>query len=154
MNCDFKQTTASALSDLGPRSDVVEGDRETLLKMFIELDEQHTSSFTKTQPSALLRLRKDRRQPPGRYSVQDVMAEARRHNRVCPREAEWQHLHVMLGQEAPASLSGGELKRTPPLLRRIRLRDQVEWAAEKGQLLDVMDFLQRLREDQWMHMGS
>jgi hypothetical protein len=154
MDSRFKRTTTSAPADLGPLPEVAETDRDTLLKMFIELDEQHTSSFTKTQPSSLMRLRKDQRRPLGGYSVQDVMAEARRHNRVCPKEAEWQHLQAILGHEAPAALSGSELRGTPPLLRRIRLRDQVEWAAEKGRLLDVMDFLQRLREDQWMHMGS
>lgn len=154
MDSGFKHTTTTALADLGPLPDVVESDSETLWKMFIELDEQHTSSFSKTQPSAMAPLTPNQQRPLGGYSVQEVMAEARRHNRVCPSEAEWQNLQVLLGHEAPASLSGTELKKTPALLRRIRLRDQVEWAAQKGRLLEVMDFLQRLREDQWMHMGT
>lgn len=152
MDSQFKQTTV--LADLGPLPEVVESDSETLWKMFVELDEQHTSSFTRTQPSAITPLAEDGAQPLGGYSVQEVMAEARRNNRVCPREHEWQELHAILGPDAPAPLRGVEMKMTPPLLRRIRLRDQVEWAAQKGRVLEVMDFLQRLREDQWMHMGT
>lgn len=152
MDRQFKQTTV--LADLGPLPEVVESDSETLWKMFIELDEQHTSSFTKTQPSGITPLSGDEHRLPGGYSVQEVMGEARRHNRVCPTEAEWQRLHAILGHDAPASLAGSELKKTPALQRRIRLRDQVEWAAVKGRLLEVMDFLQGLREDQWMHMGG
>lgn len=151
MDSDFKQTTVVA--DLGPLPEVIETDSETLWKMFVELDEQHTSSFTKTQPSAITPLAGEHPRLPGGYSVQEVMAEVRRNNRVCPKEAEWQNLHAMLAPQAPAPLTGSELKKTPPLLRRIRLRDQVEWAAENGQLMEVMDFLQKLREDQWMHMG-
>jgi hypothetical protein len=151
MDSQFKHTTV--LADLGPLPEVVESDSETLWKMFVELDEQHTSSFTRTQPSTITPLTEAQKQPAGGYSVQEVMAEARRNNRVCPKEHEWQQLHAVLGRDAPAPLTGTELKKTPPLLRRIRLRDQVEWAAQKEQLVEVMDFLQRLREDQWMHMG-
>ena len=151
MENPFKQTTV--LADLGPLPDVVESNSETLWKMFIELDEQHTSSFTKTQPSSIAPLAEESRPLRGGYSVQEVMAEARRNNRVCPKEQEWLQLHAILGPDAPVPLTGAELKRTAPLLRRIRLRDQVEWAARTDQLLAVMDYLQGLREDQWMHMG-
>lgn len=151
MDSQFKHSTVRA--DLGPLPEVTESDSETLWKMFVELDEQHTSSFTKTQPSTITPLSEPQSPQPGGYSVQEVMAEARRNNRVCPKEHEWQQLHAILGRDAPAPLAGVELKKTAPLLRRIRLRDQVEWAAQKGLLVDVMDFVQRLREDQWMHMG-
>lgn len=147
----------SGLADLGPLPDVAETDSETLLKMFVELDEQHSAGFLKTLPSSLAALQQCSGDALDAISVQYVMSEARRNNRVCPVEAEWRRLHSLLaaaGAEPPPPLHGMELRRSPPLVRRIRVRDQVEWAAQHGVLREVLSFIQSLGEEQWLHMGD
>jgi hypothetical protein len=73
------RTRTSVLADLGPLPEVIETNSETLWKMFVELDEQHTASFVKTVPSSIGDLGSEDRQPAGDLSVQVVMAEATRH---------------------------------------------------------------------------
>jgi hypothetical protein len=51
-------------------------------------------------------------------------------------------------------MTGAELRRSPPLVRRIRMRDQVEWAAQHGLLRELFDFIESLPEDHWLHMGE
>jgi hypothetical protein len=151
------RTRTSVLADLGPLPEVIETNSETLWKMFVELDEQHTASFVKTVPSSIGDLGSEDRQPAGDLSVQVVMAEARRHNRVCPIATEWQRLHALLASvaaDAPPPMTGAELRRSPPLVRRIRMRDQVEWAAQHGLLRELFDFIESLPEDHWLHMGE
>jgi len=86
------------------------------------------------------------------------MATARRFNRVCPVESEWLRLQSILteygGSDAPGAVQGAALKRMPPLAKRMVVRDQVEWAAERGCLLQVYAFLEALSEDRWIHMGD
>lgn len=96
---------------------------------------------------------------PRKVSVQDVMVEARRFNRVCPKPAEWERLHALLplgpnGRPAPAPISGAAWKATPAMPKRMRLRDQVEWADQYGGLDAVMAFLKGLSEQQWHHMDE
>jgi hypothetical protein len=42
----------------------------------------------------------------------------------------------------------------PALAKRAALRDQVEWAADRGCLTQVRDFLRSLSEDNWTYMGN
>lgn len=151
------RTRTSVLADLGPLPEVVETNSETLWKMFVELDEQHSAGFQKTVPSALVGLPGLEKPRAEALSVQTVMTQARRHNRVCPVEREWNRLYAALqaaGPDAPAPLTGSELRRSPPLVRRIRVRDQVEWAARHGILGEVHSLLESLPEDHWLHMGD
>lgn len=157
MDSQWQHRKTTVLADLGPLPEVVETDSETLWKMFVELDEQHAASFSRTVPSTVTGLWSDGESQQEALSVQTVMAEARRHNRVCPIEVEWRRLHALLlnaAPDAPAPIVGAELRRTPPLVRRIRVRDQVEWAAERGLLREVLDFIEALPEDHWIHMGE
>lgn len=151
------RTRTSVLADLGPLPEVTETNSETLWKMFVELDEQHSAGFLKTVPSAVATLGAHDTPRPETLSVQSVMTEARRHNRVCPMEREWMRLYAILqtaGPDAPAPLTGSEFRRSPPLVRRIRVRDQVEWAARHGVLGEVHSLLEALPEDHWVHMGD
>ena len=137
--------------------EVAETDSETLSKMFVELDEAHTASFLKTLPSDLSELGDQALLSMQGLTVQSVMAVARRHNRVCPVESEWQRLHAILqsaAADAPAPLTGVDLRRAVPLVRRIRVRDQVEWASQRGLLPEVCRFLAALPEELWLHMGD
>lgn len=131
---------------------------QTLLQMCIELDEQHTAGFLKTEPSSLSALNggSEPANVPNRISVQSVMAVVRRHNRVCPVEAEWRRLHTLVqgaAGDAPEPITGLDFERTPALVLRLRVRDQVSCAAQAGVLSEVLRFLESLPEHAWVHMG-
>lgn len=149
---------ASALADLGPLPEVVESNTETTWKMFLQLQAQQSAGFTKTTPSSLSPLAEPVLGRIGSVSIDEVMAQARRFNRICPVEPQWQQLEALLnqagGDRAPAAITGTQFRRTPPLAKRIRVRDQVEWSAQHGLLQEVHEFLSALPEDQWVHMGQ
>jgi hypothetical protein len=150
---------SSVLADLGPLPEVVETDSETTWKMFVQLEAQHSAKFCRTRPSELASLcYVQRARSLGPVCVDDVMAEARRFNRICPVEAEWLRLGDILreygGSDAPATAQGATFRRMPPLARRMAIRDQVEWAAERGCLPQVAAFIEALPEDRWIHMGD
>lgn len=157
MNEDFRIQT-SVLADLGPLPEVVESNSETTWKMFLQLQAQHAASFFETAPSSLVPLSADEARRRSLISSDEVMAIARRLNRICPKEAQWRSLHALLCQAgvdgAPQAIEGTEFRRTPPLAKRIRVRDQVEWAAQNGMLQDLHAFLLALPEDQWVHFGD
>ncbi len=102
----------------------------------------------------------DRRALP--LSSHDVMAEARRFNRVCPQPEAWLRLYELI----PGKLTTGpQWQPSPPIPaqawratsdmpKRMCLRDQVEWAEHHGALDVVMQFLQSLPEEQWHHVGD
>lgn len=147
----------SALADLGPLPDVVISNSETTWNMFVELQTRQSWGFVKTQPSSLGPLLDDGLAAGKTQTIDDVMLEARRGNRVCPRELAWQQLHAILKEaspDAPGPLVGAEYRRTPPLAKRLRVREQVEWAAHRGLLGEVYAFLSALPETEWIHMGD
>lgn len=138
MEEDFR-IKSSVLADLGPLPDVVESNTETVWKMFLQLDTQHAAGGDGV-------------------SVADVMAQARRFNRICPVEPQWLRLQAMLaecgGSDAPPAVQGAAFRTMPALAKRAALRDQVEWAADRGCLTQVHDFLRSLSEDNWTYMGD
>ena len=138
MEEDFR-IKPSVLADLGPLPDVVETSSETAWDTFVQLV---------AQPS----------RPVGSVSVDAVLTQARRFNRICPVEAEWLRLQALLteygGGHAPPSMQGAAFRRGLPLAKRIAVREQVEWAAERGCLLQVYAFLEALPEDRWVHMDD
>ena len=96
----------------------------------------------------------------GPLTLDSVMVEARRSNRVCPQLQHWQILFGMLLDKARAlgkspptpPFSGPAWESTSFLSKRLCLRQQIEWAALNGCLPQVYVFLMRLTEDQWLHM--
>jgi hypothetical protein len=83
-----RDARASVLADLGPLPEVTESDTDTSWRMFLELQEQHTTGFLKTEPSALTPLDDGATDKAPNPTAQDVLLEARRLNRVCPSEAQ------------------------------------------------------------------
>ena len=152
-----QRTRPSARVDLGPLPEVVESNKETTWKMFQQLQAQHTAGFSKTSPSTLAGLQEHVATRGGMLSVDELMAEARRYNRICPVEAQWVRLQALLaqgGSDSPAPFKGPDFRRAPSLQKRMRLREQIEWAAGHGLLADMYEFLTALPEDQWVHMGD
>lgn len=142
---------ASVLADLGPLPEVVETNSETAWQTFLQLNARQTAAFTETVPSTLAHLQLG-------ITVDDVMVEARRFNRICPSEPNWSRLCSLLrdavGLEPPPAIGGAEARITSKLAKRIRVRDQVEWAAHNGALQLMATFMGSLSEDQWIHMGQ
>lgn len=151
MQEDFR-IKSSGLVDLGPLPEVVESDSETTWNMFVQLQAQQTACFSKTAPGTLAFLGDEL------VSADEVMAVARRLNRICPREPQWSQLVGLLVRagagEPPEALTGAQFRRTPALAKRSRVRAQIEWAAQHGLLHEVHGFLSALPEDLWVHFGE
>ena len=154
---DAYRNTPSVLATLQCLPEVVETNTESSWQMFLALQSQNDSPYAPTQPGEM----QARPQCPPRaaacLTVQDLMVEARRLNRVAPCEPRWRQMHVMLqtaGQgDPPPPMTGVEASVTPPLVKRIRVRDQVEWAAQHGLLERLFQFFRALPEHQWVHIG-
>jgi hypothetical protein len=150
---DFR-IKSSALADLGPLPEVVESNSDTVWQAFLQLE----GSSRGTSRFGALRGSQQPRRRIGEVALEDVMALARRFNRICPVESEWLRLQAALadcgGAEAPDVVQGAAFRRMRPLARRMALRDVVEWAAERGFLIDVYGFLEALPENRWTHMGE
>lgn len=94
-------------------------------------------------------------------SLDAVMQLARRNNRACPLPEPWAALHRHLpprlaggkSYPAPAPVDGGAWGVTSAMQKRLRLRDQIEWAEREKGLQAVFEFLLGLREEEWHHFG-
>jgi hypothetical protein len=152
---DFR-IKSSVLADLGPLPEVVESNSDTVWKMFLQLEDRHGGPFSEAPWSQFGLPGSHGPRPAGDVSVDDVMARARRYNRICPVEPEWLRLQAILAEfgDAPPAAQGAAFRRMPPLARRTALREQVEWAADRGCLANVYAFLEALPEDRWTHMGD
>jgi hypothetical protein len=155
---DFR-IKSSVLADLGPLPDVFESNTETAWHTFLQLEEQQSESLSTQRPSQFAALRQVRQfSPLGGVTVGDVMAEARRFNRVCPVPSDWLRLQAILaeygGPDAPGATYGTAFRTLSALAKRMAVREQVEWAAEHGCLDEVYAFLKALPEDRWTHMGD
>lgn len=88
-------------------------------------------------------------------TVVSTMLLARSGNRVCPVAAHWAALYALLpvrdGKAPPAALSATDGNRISSIQKRLRLRDQIEWASATGCLPEVHRFLGGLPESAWEH---
>lgn len=143
--------------DLRESVDVVETDTETSWALFQALQGQQERGFEKTRPNGLASA------PAGAatgedVTVDDVLVEARRNNRVCPLPAIWQRLYAYLPNTGPhlsaVPASHAEWREISPLQKRARLREHIEWAASQGVLRQVHQALRKLPEERWHHIGE
>jgi hypothetical protein len=156
-NTDYRNTP-SILATLECLPEVVEKNTDSSWQLFVTLQSRGESVFQRTLPSGVQDLGTVEQAATGDITVQEVMAEARRLNRIAPLQPHWHRLYLLLkesaqGAEPPAAMTVDEAARTPPLVRRIRVRDQVEWAEQHGQLAAVLRFFRGLSEEEWAHMG-
>ncbi len=94
-------------------------------------------------------------------TLEAVLQLARRNNRACPLPESWVALHRLLPARvadgkrfpAPASFDDAAWSVTSAMQKRLRLRDQIEWAQRMGALQAVFEFLSALREEEWHHFG-
>lgn len=137
--------------------EVVEKSSDTSWAMFQALQGQQERGFEKTRPTGLA-------VAPGHpaaaepVTLDDVLVEVRRNNRVCPMPAIWQRLYAYLpntGTHLPkVPATHAEWSQVPALQKRARLREHIEWAATQGVLRQVYEALRKLPENKWHHIGE
>lgn len=94
-------------------------------------------------------------------NVEQTVALAQKNDRVCPRPIHWVKLYRLLpgrratasGWEPPPPLVENS-DNAPALLKMLRLKEHIRWAAAHGALDEVHQFLAQLREEDWLHAGS
>lgn len=92
-----------------------------------------------------------------RIELDDIMSLARRHNRVCPLPAAWAGLRDALvpfapaGDPPPGPVDGDAWRVVPPMQKRLRLKDQLEWAERHRALETAWRYLEGLIEEEWLH---
>jgi hypothetical protein len=95
-------------------------------------------------------------------TLENLIAYCHENNRVCPLPPLWNTLWKMLpdrsqvgsGWRPPLPLILAAWHDSPPMLKVLRLKEHVEWAAQYGALEMVGQFLRSLREEDWFHLGE
>lgn len=95
-------------------------------------------------------------------TLDETLAEAHKNNRVCPQPQRWNELWEMLpgrqrkggGWEPALPLILAAWWDTPAMLKMIRLREHIEWAANHECLDQIHSFLCGLPENEWHHIGE
>lgn len=137
--------------------DVVEKNTDTSWALFQALQGQQQHGFEKTRPTDLSGGAGNGGKPE-HVTIDDVLVEARRNNRVCPLPAIWQRLYAYLPNTGPhlakVPATHAEWAQVPALQKRARLREHIEWAASQGVLRQVYEALKKLPENRWHHIGE
>jgi hypothetical protein len=153
-----KPKNMQAPVDLRASVDVVEKNTDTSWAMFQALQGQQERGFEKTRPTALITGAPARAAPIDAITVDDVLVEARRNNRVCPLPSIWQRLYAYLPNTGPhltpVPAGQAEWREVSSLQKRSRLREHIEWAASQGVLRQVYEALRKLPEERWHHIGE
>jgi hypothetical protein len=147
----------AALPGAQAEVEVVEKSTDTSWAMFQAIQGQSERGFVRTRPTKLAAV-PDARPLQEDITVDDVLVEIRRNNRVCPLPAIWQRLYAYLPNTGPhlakVPATPAEWLQVPSLEKRVRLREHIEWAAAQGVLRQVYEALRKLPEKRWHHMGE
>lgn len=142
-----------------PQAD--ESNSDTVWEQFRALEATHNARFADTQPAdkSLLMDALARKPAPraGGMSIDDVLVEARRNNRVCPQPVFWFQLYDLLPESPRRPVpppDGPAWRAASSLAKRMALRDHLEYANAAGVLPAVMSFMRGLREENWLHMAD
>ena len=154
-----KAGQAEPRMDIAGAVDVVEKDTDTSWALFQALQGQQERGFEKTRPGGLAAAPAAAPASAAEaVTIDDVLVEARRNNRVCPLPAIWQRLYAYLPHTGPhlsqVPATHAEWAQVPPLQKRARLREHIEWAASQGVLRQVYEALRKLPENRWHHIGE
>jgi len=137
--------------------EVTETSSDTSWAMFQALQGQQERGFEKTRPTNLA-LPPGQAPPPEDVTLDDVLVEVRRNNRVCPMPAIWQRLYAYIPNTGPhltkVPATHAEWSQVPSLQKRSILREHIEWAHKQGVLRQVYEALRKLPENRWHHIGE
>lgn len=147
------------LVDPSAAVDVVEKNTDTSWALFQALQQGlEDPGFEKTRPTVLPPEAAQAAAAPQQVTLDDALVEARRNNRVCPLPAIWQRLYAYLPNTGPhlsqVPATHAEWAQVPPLEKRTRLREHLEWAEGQGVLRQVYEALRKLPENRWHHIGE
>jgi hypothetical protein len=153
------QPVRNLFAPSGLMPEAIELDSDSAWQQFQALASRGDAGFAATEPATLVNGAKPASAPPPAAATLDqVMVEARRLNRVCPKPLQWVRLYALLPDCQPGSpsppLHGRTLNETSSLGKRMVLREQIEWAAARGGLDTVMAYLSGLSEQDWHHMDE
>ena len=95
-------------------------------------------------------------------SIEAVLAEAKKNDRVCPQPQRWNELYQLLPNrqrkgnawEPPLPLILAAWWDTPALPKKLRFEEHLRWAETHGCLELIDSFICALAEDQWHHIGD
>ena len=93
-------------------------------------------------------------------TLEKVLEETQKNDRVCPNPQKWNQLYEMLPNKKQNS--DGSWEPSLPLILSVwydttaldkiyRLRQHLEWANENNCLSEVYDFIKNLQEEDWHH---
>jgi hypothetical protein len=99
----------------------------------------------------------------GNEPLQELLEFVQNNGRVCPMPRRWDALWKMLPDRNREE--DGSWSPPMPLIlaawnyaedgdKAKRLRDHICWAAEKGSLVQIGNYLRNLSEDDWHHVGD
>jgi hypothetical protein len=140
----------------------LEVNTDTAWQEFQQLQAKQEEQFDSTKPltgPAPLSLRKAAAaaKPAAKITLDQALLLARSSNRVCPMPQHWKAMFELLQQlappktVAPSAVEGAAWNVVPPMQKRLRLREQLEWADRHGVLHEVCGLLASLPEDAWLH---
>lgn len=89
-------------------------------------------------------------------TLEEVLKEIKKNNRVCPQPEKWDNLYKMLPNKERVGnawnpglpLILAAWYDTPHLSKMLRLKEHVEWAADYGKLEGVYQLLKNLKENE------
>lgn len=150
-----------------PQPDVQERSTDTVWALWSEVRENEQKRYADTVQVTVPGARappmplRPAAPPPAITSIDKLLDESKRNNRVCPRPEYWQRLDALLRAKAPAA-AGKLPKPVPPrelqmmtaLARRTMFRGVIDWAAANGVTDDMLQFVRALPEAQWHHLGE
>ena len=94
-------------------------------------------------------------------TIGSLLQYCKQDGRVCPQPTHWHRLWLLLPNRKrvgvswvpalPMILAGWS---APDAVKVERLTEHIEWAERHGALLVVADFLRKLREEDWHHVGE
>ena len=176
MGIDRKQKTSEAATDLGgltlpadfrAAAEAIEKDSDSAWALWQEANakvEGGDPRYAKTEPAGLAGSKPAQLATPAfkenakSVTVEEAMVVARKNNRVVPRPVRWHELFDMLPGKVPgqppAPSTGKAWSTTTSIAKRSCLREQLDWAARRGVLDTVYEFLQSLPESDWLHMDE
>jgi hypothetical protein len=91
-----------------------------------------------------------------------LIAYCKEQFRICPMPQFWNVMSNLL----PPRIIGNSTEKSPPplilaawheapaILKMLRLEEQIRWSFENGNFDKISDYLRRLKEDQWFHIGE
>ena len=94
--------------------------------------------------------------------LSNAVLEATKNSRVCPQPMKWQKLYDLLPNkkrngsswEPPPPLILAAWWDAPALMKMLRLKEHLDWAAKHGCLDTVCEFMAQLKEEDWYHVGE